>query len=294
MPKRRRPPHTPIPATPRPFRQVINAAAIAMLLLVSVPMFAGAVQGQTISETGSSIKDLITALTALGKDITGLREDIRALRAELAAPKPAAAPTQETGAGVPECLQSCRNQLAACLQEQQSLSVQRGGISPDLLRIITLPTPAPSAGIAGIPTAPATTTAPPPTTGLPPLDRCRLSANDCLNRCRPKTTTGISCEDRCATALGGCIKEAGTDTTKLQNCRVENSRCLLAACTGKTPDPAALRRLPLAACREQCVRDQRNCKAAAKYDEAQLKLCDELAERCLNSVCTESPEASPR
>lgn len=242
-----------------PFRKAWGIAGVAFILILSVPMFIDAARGQSVdgSPLGTQTTALISALGSLGTQIDGLKNDIAALRTQLASgtSQGVAASTASLGEGIPDCLQTCRARLSACLTNQ----------APSPAAIVAVTTP---------------------------LDACRNQANDCINRCRPRTTTSISCEDRCAVSLGGCVAGAAGDSSKLDDCRTQNRRCLIAACRPNT-DAAAQYRIPLAVCREQCTRDLDICRKGAKLDSKQLQTCEETARSCMNAICTSAYESGP-
>ncbi|MEO5927272.1 MAG: hypothetical protein ABIO72_01080 [Patescibacteria group bacterium] len=239
------PPPTPVQ---NPFRKVVAAAGVMLILVMSVPMFADAVYGQAVPSTPGvdQTSNLISALTSLSSQIGLLKNDVASLRTQLAA-----GDGQRTGSSasaidttMADCLESCRNKLSVCLAKQ-----------------------------------------PVSTLANPPLDACRVGANNCMNACRPRPTTTIACEDRCAVALGGCVVQAGDDATKLNDCRIQNRKCVIAACRPHA-DSAAPSRVPVSVCRDQCARDLAICSTAAAYDREELATCNAVAAKCLRDVCT--------
>lgn len=232
-----------------PFRKVIAAGGILLVLVMSVPMFADAVYGQSVpsNATVDQTSNLISALTMLSSQIGLLKNDVNSLRSQLAAG--GATRTEAGGTGsvidttMADCLQSCRSKLAVCLTRQASSSAANA-----------------------------------------PLDACRSNANNCMNACRPRTETTIGCEDRCAVALGGCVVQAGDSAEKLTECRTKNRECVVAACRPRA-DRDAPSRVPVEICRDQCNRDAAICQKAAAYDREELAVCAAVAQRCLTNVC---------
>lgn len=238
---------TPPPApVENPFRKVIAAAGILLILVMSVPMFADAVYGQSVPSTPGvdQTSNLISALTSLSTQIGLLKDDIGNLRGQLAAggsTRTTASAAIDTS--MADCLQSCRNRLAICLSQQPATTATNA-----------------------------------------PLDTCRGTANNCMNNCRPRTETTVGCEDRCAVALGACVVQAGTDSTKLTECRTKNRECVIAACRPRT-DKNAPSRVPVEICKDQCNRDNAICRKAAAYDREELAACDAITQKCLTDVC---------
>src|SRR5262249_7537171 len=150
-------------------------AGIVLLLVMSVPMFVSAVNGQSIdsSPLGTQTSVLVSALSALTDQIGSLKTDIQSLRQQL----PSSAGSSMTGDASMQsastnhaescCLQACRTTMAACLAKQPT------GAS----RLLA----------------------------VGQLDACRGPANDCINRCKPFPNPTVSCEDRCAVSLGACV-----------------------------------------------------------------------------------------
>lgn len=258
-------------------RAIWSGIAVLLLLMLSVPIFAEAVDGQTTdtSPLGIQTTALIAALGTLGEQVTSLQGDISSLRGALSEPSDVGTDTSLAD-GMSECLQACRATLASCLS-----SDTQGSASP--LRIMRL-TPTPLLA------------------RLVPLDACRTEANTCMNRCRPRTPTNVACEDRCAVALGACADAAGTDTAKLADCRMSNQQCLLAACLQVAPDQASMDRVPAAKCADQCRRALGICMDGAKFDQAALDACVASSRVCLERLCVtpatrlptgEAPAPSP-
>ncbi|MFA5935388.1 MAG: hypothetical protein WC787_00820 [Patescibacteria group bacterium] len=244
--------------TENPFRKVFAAAGVLLMLVLSIPMFSDAVYSQSVPQNplGDQTTALIGALTTLGSQIGLLKEDIVKLRTQLSGQTSttAAAGAGTIDAGMADCLQSCRSRLAVCLTRQ------------------------PVRGTASV---------------NAPLDACRTSANDCMNRCKPRPVDTVTCEDRCAVALGGCVVQAGSSATKLDECRIQNRKCVVASCRPRT-DTGASERVPSDICRDQCRRDTEICKKAAAYDKDELLACESVGRKCLNEVCAnyEAPSLS--
>jgi len=236
-----------------------SGIAVLLLLVLSIPMFVGAVQGQSVdtSPLGSQTLSLISAFGQLGQQIDALKTEMQSLQSSLTAVQQT---TQATtlGAGIPECLYSCRTKLTQCL------TVHPTSTSP-LAVTHLLPSPL--------------------TTQLITLDACRTNANTCMNACKPLAAGTVSCEDKCAVALGGCIQAAGNDVTKLADCRKNDQQCLIAACQKNTPDAASMSRIPTAVCGDQCLRDLSICREGAALDQVQLDACDAAARTCQSVLC---------
>jgi hypothetical protein len=246
------PPSTPVE---NPFRKVIAAAGVLLVLVMSVPMFADAVYGQSVPQNSAvdQTSNLISALTALSTQIGLLKGDITSLRAQMATGTGAPGVAPVVDASMADCLQSCRTKLSACLAKQPISTLANA-----------------------------------------PLDACRSSANNCMNACHPRTDTAVGCEDRCAVALGACVIQAGSDGTKLADCRTQNRKCVIAACRPGA-DKAAPSRVPADVCKDQCGRDLAICNKAAAFDREELAACAAVSAKCLRDVCTgyEVPSTSP-
>lgn len=252
--------------TPKsPFHRSWSAAGLAMLVIIFVPLFANAVNGQSVSDgtpTGNQTAALISALSNLESRVADLATAYQNSRNGSLG---TTADQTALADGMPQCLQSCRTALGSCLRSSgtASTSSPTARVSPSLATGAT--------------------------TGL---DACRSRANDCINKCRPTPPPVVSCEDRCAVALGGCLLGAGTDATKLKDCRVQNQRCLIAACVGGAPSSAT--RVPSQICRDQCARDRAICQRAARFDTTALRGCDTTAQICLQQVCLTTDAAAPQ
>jgi hypothetical protein len=246
------PPPTPVE---NPFRKIITAAGVLLILVMSIPMFADAVYGQAVSDNPivDQTSNLISALTTLSNQVGLLKSDITTLRTQLAAGNGQAGAGPVIDSTMADCLESCRTKLSVCLSRQQTSTLANA-----------------------------------------PLDACRTSANTCMNACRPRTETTVGCEDRCAVALGACVIQAGSDSNKLTECRTQNRKCVIAACRPRA-DSGAPSRVPVEICRDQCNRDVEICRTAAAFDREELAACNGVAAKCLRDVCSgyEVPSTAP-
>lgn len=241
----------PPPQPDNPFRKVFAAAGVLLMLVLSIPMFTDAVYSQSVPQSplGDQTNALIGALTTLGSQIGLLKNDIQQLRTQMVSGGSGAAAGTIVDTSMADCLQSCRSKLASCLSRQKPTSNSTGS----------------------------------------PLDTCRTQANNCMNTCKPKPVDTVACEDRCAVALGGCVVQAGSDPARLDDCRVQNRKCVIAACRPRT-DASATSRVPTEICRDQCNRDLEICQKAASFDREELAGCNAVATKCLNDVCTDAYE----
>ncbi|MBU1348784.1 hypothetical protein KJ781_01805 [Patescibacteria group bacterium] len=244
-----------------PMRAVWSGVAAVLLVVLSIPLFVDAIEGQTMdaSPLGTQTTALVAALGTLGEQVSTLRSDITALRSALTSQKVGASSESTLKEGMPECLQACRAKLATCL-----------GPEPPTAAPVRITRLMPTTLLAK----------------LVPLDACRTDANTCMNQCRPRTTTILTCEDRCAVALGGCVDAAGLDATRLADCRRSNQQCLVAACTQASPDQESMDRIPTSKCADQCQRALSICRSGEQFDQKAIEACEASLKVCLTTMCS--------